>query len=207
MERTEESHKIMLELVAQIAEHLPGRWEIKPNPLDWNPGAHLTDADSGAILYISHNYADRSKNLLHIRSNLPKDDKGKEVYVSGYYNKPMPSINVSATKTVEQVAKTISNRLMPEYLQILSKAMESLASTVAYHNKTEVMEGKIAAIVGVTEKSITDVTKVSFYHSPCPVFENRSLNQAKISGDSVTLELDLDYETTLKVLNYLSKLK
>jgi len=204
MERLE-AHVLMNDLIEQIAEHLPGHWSIKPNPTNWTPGATITDADSGAILNIGHNheYANRNKNLLRVRADLPKDDKGQTPYVSEYgqFGKQLPTINVNMNKTGEQIARAIESRVMTEYLPILAKAQENVASNIAYHVKTEAMAAKIAKIAGVTMDE-REPTKVNFYRSPHPVFAEK-ISEASVGRDDVTLKLDLDYETSLKVLRFL----
>jgi len=204
MERLE-AHVLMNDLIEQIAEHLPGHWSIKPNPTDWPPGATITDADSGAILDIGLNkeYANRHKNLLRVRSELPKDDKGETPYVSGYgqFGKRLPTINVSMNKTGEQIARAIENRLMPEYLPILVEAQKNVESNIAYHNKTEMMASKIAKFVGVKTDE-QNPTKVSFYRSPHSAFAEK-ISSASVSSDDVTLKLVLNYEDTMKVLRFL----
>jgi hypothetical protein len=114
----------------------------------------------------------------------------------------MPTISVSASKSGEQIAR----RFLPVYLPILEKALETIEGHNAYHNKTTAMALKVAALVKVPWATGDDKGSskdVSFYHSPYPIFHEVPLSEAQISSDTVELKLQLDYETTLKVLKYL----
>jgi len=143
------SRPAFVELIAGVGEHLAGNWEIIPNPDDWPMGAHLVDHDLHADLYFNHH-----EGKIHVSSDLPKDAKGEIPYVEGYgqLGKRMPSINTSFNKSPEQIAKDIERRLMPEYMDILMKALSRIASSDAYHSKTEGFAGQIAKLVGVENK-------------------------------------------------------
>ena len=184
-----------MELIAGIGEHLAGNWELTPNPEDWAMGAHLVDPDLHTSLYFNHH-----DGKLHVSSDLPKDAKGKTPYVEGYgpLGKRMPSINVSFSKTPEQIAADIERRLMPEYMDILMKALSRIASSDAYHSKTEGFAGQIAKLAGVEAKG----NKVDFYHSPHPVL-NGTISRAEVYDDEVGLELRLSHEMTMEVLEFL----
>jgi hypothetical protein len=184
-----------VELIADVGEHLAGNWEIIPNPDDWPMGAHLVDHDLHADLYFNHH-----EGKIHVSSDLPKDAKGEIPYVEGYgqLGKRMPSINTSFNKSPEQIAKDIVRRLMPEYMDILMKALSRIASSDAYHSKTEGFAGQIAKLVGVEAKG----NKVDFYRSPHPVL-NETISRAEVHEDDVELELRLSYGMTMEVLKFL----
>ena len=189
------SRPAFVELIAGVGEHLAGNWEIIPNPDDWPMGAHLVDHDLHADLYFNHH-----EGKIHVSSDLPKDAKGEIPYVEGYgqLGKRMPSINTSFNKSPEQIAKDIERRLMPEYMDILMKALSRIASSDAYHSKTEGFAGQIAKLVGVEAKG----NKVDFYRSPHPVL-NETISRAEVHEDDVELELRLSYGMTMEVLKFL----
>ena len=184
-----------LDLIAGVGEHLAGIWELTPNPEDWPMGAHLVDPKLHTSLYFNHH-----EGKLHVSSDLPKDAKGEIPYVEGYgqFGKRMPSINTSFSKTPEQIARDIERRLMPEYMDVLMKALTRIASSDAYHSKTEGFAGQIAKLVGVEAKS----NKIDFYHSQHPVF-NSTISRAEVHDDDVELELRLSYGMTMEVLEFL----
>jgi hypothetical protein len=193
------SRSAFLELIAEVGEFLGGSWDIIPNPEEWPMGAHLVDHDIHASLYFNHH-----EGKIHVSGDLPKDAKGEIPYVEGYgqLGKRMPSINASFNKTPEQIAKDIERRLMPEYMDILMKALSRIASSDSYHSKTEGFAGQIAKIVGVEAKG----NKVDFYRSSHPVF-SETISRAEVHDDDVELELRLSYGTTKKVLEFLISLR
>ena len=184
-----------MELIAGVGEHLTGNWELIPNPEEWPMGAHLVDPEAHANLYFNHH-----EGKIHVSADLPKDAKGEIPYVEGYgqFGKRMPSINTSFNKTPEQIAKEIERRLMPEYMDILMKALSRIASSDSYHNKTEGFAEQIAKLVGVEAKG----NKVDFYRSPHPVL-NETISRAEVHEDDVELELRLSYGMTMEVLKFL----
>jgi hypothetical protein len=184
-----------VELIAGVGEHLAGNWEIIPNPEEWPMGAHLVDPEAHANLYFNHH-----EGKIHVSTDLPKDTKGEIPYVEGYgqFGKRMPSINTSFNKTPEQIAKEIERRLMPEYMDILMKALSRIASSDSYHNKTEGFAEQIAKLVGVEAKG----NKVNFYRSRHPVL-NETISRAEVHEDDVELELRLSYGMTMEVLEFL----
>ena len=110
----------------------------------------------------------------------------------------MPSINTSFSKTPEQIAKDIERRLMPEYMDVLSKALTRIVSSDSYHSKTEGFAGQIAKLVGVEAKG----NKVDFYRSMHPVL-SETISRAEVHDDDVELELRLSYGMTMEVLKLL----
>jgi hypothetical protein len=189
------SRPAFVELIAGVGEHLAGNWEIIPNPEEWPMGAHLVDPEAHANLYFNHH-----EGKIHVSTDLPKDTKGEIPYVEGYgqFGKRMPSINTSFNKTPEQIAKEIERRLMPEYMDILMKALSRIASSDSYHNKTEGFAEQIAKLVGVEAKG----NKVNFYRSRHPVL-NETISRAEVHEDDVELELRLSYGMTMEVLEFL----
>jgi hypothetical protein len=196
------SRPAFVELIADVGEHLAGNWEIIPNPEDWPMGAHLVDHDLHASLYFNHHNAPghAHEGFIHVSTDLPKDAKGEVPYVEGYgqLGKRMPSINVSFKKTPQQIANSIERRLMPEYMDILVKAMSRIASSDSYHSKTEGFAGQIAKLVGVEANG----NKVDFYRSMHPVL-SETISRAEVHDDDVELELRLSYGMTMEVLEFL----
>ena len=188
-----------LGLVTKIGTILAGNWEIKPNQEGWPMGARLTDSDTRASLYLNHH-----EGRLRIGTDLPTDAKGEIPYVSGYgqMGKRLPSITLSFDKSPYQIVKEIERRLMPVYMPILMAAVNQIASSDSYHDRTEGFAQEIARIVGVK----ADGNKVDFYHSGHPIF-NGTVGRAEVLDDEVCLELRLSHAVTKEVLGFLIGLR
>jgi hypothetical protein len=185
-------------LAEQVAEHLPGDWDVMSFPADWSRhGAYLTEHKTQAILVLgeSQEYSERNKQRLTVSTDYPKDRHGR------MSSAKRPKISVSALKSGEQIARDIERRLLPEYLPILDKELASNREWNVYENATTLIAAHIANLVKVTRQP--KETTVSFYHSPYNLF-HETMSEAKVVGtDEVELSLRLDAETTLKVLNLL----
>jgi hypothetical protein len=194
-----------LDLIGQIAQDLPGEWELIPFPVDYNWGGRLTchaGQHDEAIIVFSAGYVLRGSSCekMEIRGELPKNAKGESPYIG--YGKKMPSINVSTSKTGTQIAKDIERRFLPAYTEILKSAVETVRSQDAYYSKRDAMALQIAQIAKVGQDQIRD-GKVDFYRSPYHIF-NETLAGAEVSDDDVELRLRLSYRDTLDVLEYLT---
>lgn len=187
------------QFVMQVAEHLDGEWDYEANPADWNVGGHLTSGTTGAILYLHPNFRINESSpyqKIVVKSQLPKDKEGQPPHHSG----ELPSINVSATKTSDQVAREIRRRLLPLYEPILAKALERVAQHDAYVDQSEATVEQISRITGARPRPGS--REISFYDSPLPAL-NQTVSSADVRGDEVTLTLHLDGEVALDVLKFL----
>jgi hypothetical protein len=185
--------------VGQVANRLNGEWDYKANPPDWAIGGYLTCEATGAILYFRANFrvSERSQiQKLTVQTMLPKDKEGQTPYHSG----EMPSINVSATKSSDVVAREIKRRLLPAYEPILQKALERVAQHDEYVDQSEDTLEQISRIVGVRARPKS--REISFYDSPLPAL-NQTVSSAEVSGNEVTLTLHLERDAALGVLEYL----
>lgn len=188
--------KTLTALAEQVAEALPGTWSVRPFPEDWGrAGAHLLEERRGAILALgeSQEYSNRNKSRLTVTTDYPRDHRNQ---ISSAHR---PKISVSASKTGAQIAADIERRLLPEYLPILDKELDSNRRWNEYEGKTTALAARIANVVKV--KREPRETTVSFYHSPFGIFRD-SMSEAKVVGDDeVELTLRLDGDATLKLLN------
>jgi hypothetical protein len=193
------TREAMIDLLEQVAESLSGEWDLKPYPVDWNWGGELSAAGSGAILNVAPaSYRDASRIV--VRGDLPSDSKKQKPHVLSH-DQQMPSITVSTVKTPHQIAQDVERRLMPRYLPLLEKASSMVSSYNTHYTRTQSTVQEIARLLRV--KVGPDDERVSFYHSPLPLF-SENLGEAKVSGDDVTLELRLDRESALRVLAMLA---
>ena len=192
-----EKRRVILNLIEEVAESLPGQWDMKPFPDDWGRiGAWLTNPTTKAILAIGESQQLRDKNRLDVATDYPKDSKGNSAY------EPRPKITVAAAKTGTQVANDIERRLFPEYLPILEKVLSRYTIHDEFESETTRIARKIAQIVKVTRDP--ESATVSFYHSPFKFFAE-TMSQAEAVGDNeVDLTLRLDAPVAFKVLNLLT---
>jgi hypothetical protein len=188
----------LIQLTEDIAEALPGQWDVEPFPEDWSrAGAYLIEPKTQAKISVgeSQEYSERNKNKLSISTDYPRDHEGRTSSAR------RPKISVSALKTGAQLAKDIERRLLPEYLPLLEKEIASNQSWLEYEGKTTLIAAHIANVVKV--KREPKETTVSFYRSPYNIFAGTMSEAKVVGGDEVELTLRLDPETTLKVLNLL----
>jgi hypothetical protein len=62
--------------------------------------------------------------------------------------KSLPSISCAPTKTAEQIAKDIKRRLLPEYLPLITRAIEKRDASEKYYEDSRNNLQQLAAIVG-----------------------------------------------------------
>jgi hypothetical protein len=185
----------LIALAEQVAEALPGAWDVKPFPEDWGRiGAWLTDPDNKAMLTIGETQS-RHDGRLDVNTDYPRDSQGNSAY------EKRPKITVSDSKSGTQIAKDIERRLLPEYLPLLEKVLVRYRAADEFEDKTTSLAKQIANIVQV--KHDPKKTTVSFYHSPYKLFQNTMSEASVLDGQEVELTLRLDTETTFKVLNQL----
>jgi hypothetical protein len=188
----------LIQLAEDIAEALPGQWDVEPFPEDWSrAGAYLIEPKTQAKLSVgeSQEYSERNKQKLTVSTDYPRTHDGNTSSAR------RPKISVSALKTGAQIARDIERRLLPEYLPLLEKEIASNESWREYEGKTTLIATHIANVVKVQRQP--KETTVSFYRSPYNIFA-QTMSEAKVvGGDEVELTLRLDPETTLKVLNLL----
>lgn len=193
------------ELVLDVANHLPGTWDVERYPHDWNWGGKLTEVESGAVLHLDgrEDYKTRTVPRMSARGSLPKDSKGQEVVVLRYGEK-MPEITITSSKPADKIARDIESRLMPAYLPLLAQAKERIAAQDAYQDATSLICEQVAKIVRV--KPDLKERRVSFYHSPLTLF-HESQSEARVSPDEVVLELHLSPKLAIEILKLLAEQK
>jgi hypothetical protein len=194
-----ERRRELLDLIGDVAEALPGQWDLKPFPEDWGRiGAWLTNPQNQAHLSIGEAQSSSASGLerLDITTDYPKDRNGGSAY------DPRPKITVSCTKTGSQIARDIERRLFPEYLPLLKTVLARYSAHDNAEDKSSLLARKIAHVVRVKHDPKSET--VSFYRSPCAIFKG-TLSQASVAGDDdVELTLRLDATTALRLLNRLT---
>lgn len=131
-------------LAQAICDALGNGWHTSPRDPEaiYDRQTYLI-GDDGAQLYISGTWA--GKNKLHIAGSewgtVPKSDKVP-------YGIKMPSIQVSSTKTPEQIAKDIKRRLLPDYGIVLAELKQKYQEQVNYASALVACKEEVLAIAG-----------------------------------------------------------
>jgi hypothetical protein len=195
-------------LLTNIGEQLDGEWELKLSEEGYGHWGSLKNPQDQ--IYLSFSHDDHHKKIW-IGTELPKDDKGNTPYVGLGMYEHTPKIGVGENKTADQIVSDIKRRLLPEYLPLLEQAKLRIVEANAYHNTVEDVARQIAEIVGVqipkregfgrNEREVRN--KVSFYHSPHPIF-HETHGEAEVHGDEVKLELRLGHDDAIALLKYLT---
>lgn len=195
----------LIALAEQVAEALPGAWDVKPFPEDWGRiGAWLTDPDSKAQLAIGETQSRPSKGIvgpthgdgrLDVSTDYPRDSQGNSAY------EPRPKITISSSKTGAQIAKDIERRLFPEYLPLLQKVLTRYHAYDEHEKNASAVAKQIADVVRVKHDPKSET--VSFYHSPYPIFSETMSQVQVLGGDEVELTLRLDPDTAIDLLKSL----
>jgi hypothetical protein len=174
--------------VNQIGIILSMTIEFPPDEdMKWHRWAYLKKD------YQSIRISNGDENKLHISGDFPKSIKGE----SSRYGEPI-DINVSTSKTPEQIAREIEKRLLPIYLPELKKAVNQVNQTNIYHQKRQKNIQKMAEYFGVEfkedkEPSIWVYGKINGLDS-----------HIKAQGeDTIGFELELTPEMAIKVFDLL----
>ncbi len=135
----------------------------------------------------------QNEHKLHISGDFPRTSK--EEYC--HYGQS-PSINVSDSKTAEQVARDIERRFFPIYLPELEKAVNQVNATNLFHEKRRANIQKLA-----------DYFQVAFKEDKEPsiwVYEKIKGLGSKIEvrgEDTVKFELEVTPEMAVKIFDLL----
>jgi hypothetical protein len=167
------------ELAQAVCNALGGDWH--PNqPSDdsmYDRSADLIGAD-GAQLHLSLTWAGKGK--IHIC--------GSDRAVIGTANTPygikLPSINVSDTKTPEQIAKDIKRRLLPEYGPVLAEIKARWQSQLDFEAGVNATQDAIIGMSG-GKRSTQDSGRI--YGVRGPSIEVTSPDSIKVTYLYLTL--------------------
>lgn len=87
---------------------------------------------------------DEYKNRVSVSANWPKLPDGSS-WLPRQRHGEAPSITVDATKPVEQIARDIVRRFLPEYRRLLALALEDVASSTKYRDDTKAAFDEVVA--------------------------------------------------------------
>ena len=141
-ERAKSEHrKVQNTAIAKARQALRklGLTEINLGEEDYNGINHVEGCNaSGEKVWIS--FEDYGKNIgkLNVRGSYPRNKKNEYItaYDSNYQRMSAPSISLSASKTVDQIAADISRRFLPAYREYLAAVNKVIASDNDYEDST-----------------------------------------------------------------------
>jgi hypothetical protein len=148
-------------LAQAICDALGNGWH--PSPRDpeaiYDRQSYLI-GDDGAQLYISSTWAGKDK--LYISGSewgvVPKSDKVP-------YGIKMPSIQVSDTKTPEQIARDIKRRLLPEYAPVLTTLKQKYQEQIDYAAALVASKEEVLAIAGGSKNKREYQPEMQYYYN------------------------------------------
>jgi hypothetical protein len=150
------TEKSLRELAQEIAQALGPDWRFSTkfdaeDAQDRKPWRSRIDGPDSQALFLSNTWG--PKGMLHVSGRTPDGiDHQTQVSIG-----TLPSINISLTKTPEQMAKDISRRLLPEYQAFLAKLFEQHRKDSEYKNGIEQMRRDVAEVLGVPVRQDRDV--------------------------------------------------
>lgn len=138
-------------VVAQTIAILLGG-AVKDTPLSedyWcNTRQTISFDDGRAIDLVFQEYNNKGK--LRVYGNMPRNASGRT------FGKSAGGINVSTSKTPQQIAKDIARRFMPEYTTCYAKAVQQKHESDEYTRKKEARKDLLCTIKGVTRSTCND---------------------------------------------------
>lgn len=138
------------------------------------------------------------KGKFEIIGSYPRDSKGQYINPYDYNESRADKINVSMTKTPEQVAKDIERRLMPEYLLRLAKIKKRIDESDNYHLSRQETIKQIAKATGFEISTHVEDGAIYFYD------DGLSIDVKPRSGHKVDISIGgLSSEKAIQVLKLL----
>lgn len=137
------------------------------------------------------------EHKLHISGDFPRTIKGESVF----YGISQSAINVSESKTPEQIARDLERRFLPVYLPELEKTVERVKETNIYYQKREANIEKLAKYFGVEFKEDNQEPQIYVYDK----IKGLGSRIEAYGEDTVKFELELTPEMAIKVFDLLKE--
>ncbi len=140
--------KSLRELAQEVAQALGPDWKLstrfdEEDAQDRKPWRSRIEGPESQALFLSNTWG--PKGMLHVSGWTPDGiSHDTQVRVG-----TLPSINISLSKTSEQMAKDITRRLLPEYKTLLSKLFEQHRTDTEYKNGIEKMQRDVSDVLDV----------------------------------------------------------
>lgn len=197
-------------LAQQVATHLPGKWEATKHSEDsW----YVTLQGEGtASLHVGTEW--NKKDRLTISGNYPYAPNGGGDYTRYADKERKPRITVAKARGAEIIAREITRRVLPVYLEILAGALDSKAQHEAAQNKQRETAQRICDALGKPNPFKAKPESYSRAYHNIHLDTDRDLDGFSYGsvevqeGGSVTLTLhSVDAAKVLRILEVLKKAK
>lgn len=191
MSQSNENTPAFRVLISAVTANLPGFTTDADNP-EWNDRITITHTDGRRLYFVQGRYGQKP-GTMSVSGDYPRDNGNDDPYVGTYVdprsvNGRHFSINVSTSKTPEQIARDITRRLLPEYTETFGKIRERIDARIGHRASVEVVARMMQRALGPgtdnvrynSDRSTATIRKYSSERGTTEVTVN--------SFDSVTIE-------------------
>jgi hypothetical protein len=134
--RTESATFTQLQLVSEIVAHLPGEWTPKPISKESPDSQFYIDRSDGLRLFLRLTECYGSKGKGSAQYSRPRGARNERIELWDSSTQTQdPQIGFALTKTPEQIARDIANRLLPDAEAVHARVLERVAASHAYADK------------------------------------------------------------------------
>jgi hypothetical protein len=158
----------MRAIATAVAKEMGDGWTIEAKKRDYAHYSEMTGPLGERIGFASN----RTKNMIHVSGSFNDRDAHGHVFWSVPRGKASPEINVSMTKTVQQIAADIRRRLLPAYSELFKDNLQKWQQTAAHRATTHNNANEIANALGTVIPTDTgrsnnpDTIEISLYNVP-----------------------------------------
>ena len=136
-----EHRKVQNTAIAKARQALRklGLTDINLGEEDYNGINHVEGSNAeGEKVWVSFENYGKNIGKLNVRGSYPRNKKNEYItaYDSNNQRIPAPSISLSASKTVDQIAADISRRFLPAYREYLTAVNKVIANDNEYEDST-----------------------------------------------------------------------
>jgi hypothetical protein len=200
-----------LQAIAVALSALTGsKWTVTK---DRNENEHLTREDGLQFWLRIGGYGNEGKAAIHFDRPLGRDGRSPSLWAKGGGQIGNPSINVSLTKSPEQIAKDIVRRMLTESEEVFKLANESIASTNSYLDGKVKTTIAIAALCGTQPERHYQSKELTFEIDPykgagVKKFEKCGYGKITVSSeDSVNIELtSVGFDTAAEIVSAINRI-
>lgn len=154
--QVEQAQKSLREIAEEIAKALGQEWR-RSTKFDADDAQERTqwrarlEGSGVEALFLSNTWG--PKNMLHISGWVPDSIDRQSVSIP-----QMASINISLTKTPQQMARDIERRLLPEYRKQLAEVLKAHVADLDRKEGIRKTKNRVAEIIGGLAKDNSEIS-------------------------------------------------